>query len=756
MNVRLRNNLPKPLTNFVGREREISEVKTALAKNRLLTLTGVGGCGKTRLAQEVATAISEQLGEEVWFVPLAPICDSDFIPTAVISALRLPEERKPTALERLVEDFSMRQSLLVWDNCEHLIEACAVLVERLLHACPNLTILATSREPLRLSGEAIWRDPPLSFPDLQEPSLKEKLFEYDSVQLFIARAGVAAPSFSINEQNADVVARICSRVEGIPLAIELAASRLRMLPIEYIDSRLEDRFRLLTGGSRTAMSRQQTLRATIDWSYNLLSGPEQILFGRLSVFIGGWTLQAAEAVCSGEEIAGSDVFELMSELLDKSLCERQDNKSRYRMLETLRQYAVQKLAEPVAQAIASRHAEWFAKLVQEAEVHFAGPDEVLWPDRLDADIENLRAALSWNSQTNPDTGLRMATKLSRFWQTRGHYEEARKWLSSLLASDPRPSHAPDRAKALIALGDCEVFRLGRRSAEQYYSEALSLSQDLGDTRGIADAFARLASVAHDLGEYSKAQELSQESLAIQRRLGNRLGIATSLNALALVAHHQGNYPIAHSISTEELQIHSSLGNKRGMSITLIRLGSVALRQGDLASARRCFEESLELAKSMHDEASIRAALANLGRVAAWEGDYVYARKVFSESLIWHEKLGRKNVIPELLSLGFITTEMGDLDKAHLLFNRSLDLSREIGEKRSIASSLSALAYLAMQQRDFSLARSLSEESLSISRQLGDKVSVADCLWVSALWPVGRRTTQRHGRCCTRVCGSVQN
>ena len=426
----LPNNLPRQLTSFIGREREMAEVRRLLSTTRLLTLTGSGGCGKTRLALQVAADLVEAFAEGVWFVDLAPLSDPALVPQTVAATLRVREEPGRPILITLSEYLQPRHLLLVLDNCEHLVGACAELAQALLRACPHLQILATSREPLRIGGETTWRVPSLSLPDLLRLPLVESLAEYEAVRLFTDRAEVVLPGFLVTDQNALAVAQVCHRLDGIPLAIELAATRVKVLPVHQIAARLDDRFRLLTGGSRTALPRQQTLRAVMDWSYILLSEKERTLLRRLSVFAGGWTLDAAEAVCSGNRIETVEVLDLLAQLVDRSLVavDREDAEARYRLLDTVRQYAREKLQDSGEETeVHGRHREWFLDLAERTEPELLGPEQGVWLARLEAEHDNLRAALTWSQQEEEggEAGLRLAGALGRFWWMRGHLTEGR-------------------------------------------------------------------------------------------------------------------------------------------------------------------------------------------------------------------------------------------------------------------------------------------------------------------------------------------
>ncbi|HET7376330.1 MAG TPA: adenylate/guanylate cyclase domain-containing protein, partial [Anaerolineae bacterium] len=416
------HNLPVQLTSFIGRNKEIDEVKQLVAAHRIVTLTGTGGAGKTRLSLQVGAECLNEFSNGVWLAELAPVTDPTLVPQTLISIFNLRQDSHRTALEILIEYLRTKTLLILLDNCEHLIDACAKISEALLQACPTLRILASSREALGIAGEVAYRVPSLATPNLEHLPAFEKLLEIDSIRLFIERATIAKADFTLTHENAPFVAQICARLDGIPLAIELAAARVKVLSAEQIAARLDDRFRLLTGGSRTALPRQQTLRAMIDWSYSLLSEQEITLFRRLAVFVGGWTLEAAESVC-GEERNGADVLDLLTRLVDKSLVfiEESTGEIRYHRLETIRQYSREKFFETdEVEAVRDRHLDYYVQFAELADEKLKGGDQVVWQNRMSAEQDNLRAALDWGLSRRPDSALRIAGAANLFWTAGGY------------------------------------------------------------------------------------------------------------------------------------------------------------------------------------------------------------------------------------------------------------------------------------------------------------------------------------------------
>jgi len=532
-----RHNLPAARSSFVGREREMLEVKRELAMTRLLTLTGTGGSGKTRLALEVARNLIGAYREGVWLVELAPLSEGELVVQAVAGTLNIGEQPGHPLVGALLEELRLKQMLLILDNCEHLVSATARLVDTLLDACSRLHILTTSREALRIEGEVRWPVPVLSVPDPQRHLDVEELKGYEATRLFAERARRRDPSFTLTPQNAETVARICQRVEGIPLAIELAAARVGTLSVDQIYERLENSIKLLTGGGRTVVPRQRTLDGAMEWSHKLLSEEEKKLFGRLSVFAGGWALEAAEAVCPGGHVREGDILELLSGLVDKSLVVAQateDNGVRYRMLEPIRQYALEKLKERgEAEEARHRHANHFLALAQEAEPELRRQQQGIWMERLEAEHDNFRAALSWAiERAHAELYLRLAGALWKFWDARGYYNEAHRWFEEELAKDDRASPQA-RAKVLEAAGWLAYDRGAMDQAGAAAEEGLELlSAEAEIEVGVAAGLRLvLGYVAEMRGDYERATELHEEALALGREARHTRTVAGAILAL---------------------------------------------------------------------------------------------------------------------------------------------------------------------------------------------------------------------------------
>jgi predicted ATPase/DNA-binding CsgD family transcriptional regulator len=641
------HNLPAARSSFVGRELEAFEVSQALATTRLMTLTGAGGSGKTRLALEVARDLIEAYPDGVWFVEFAPLSEDVLVPKAVAEALGVPQRPREPIADTLVEVLGDRQLLLVVDNCEHLIEAVAGLADRLLDSCPRVRILATSREALGVEGETRWLVPPLSVPERGHTLTREELEAYESVRLFVERARGRDPYFSLKPKNAIAVAEICRRLEGIPLAVELAAARVGTLSLVQIAQRLTDSLKLLTGGVRTAVNRQRTLKGSLGWSHELLSEDEKKLFGRLSVFAGGWTLEASEAVGAGGSVEEEDVLDLLSGLVEKSLVVTggsDEGVVRHRMLEPIRQYALEKLEESGEVEVVRRaHAAYFLAMAEMAEPELMGEEAVTWLAELGREVANLRAALSWAfdadrepSDERVQTGLRLANALARFWDAQGP-DEGRRWLEQGLACDVEvPS--PVRAKALEEAGSVAVYEGDSRSIPML-TEARDLYTEIGDQPGM------LATV-HNLG-HALAHHADPETAAVVKAEVETLLADSGDRAVA--AH------LAHF------------------------LGLVAVAEKDLDEMRLRLKEALAIYRELEDTRNVALCLPALGIFTLVFGDFEEAEKLFEEGLAWERRLKYKTLIFfHLMGLAAVATHRDHLRRAAKLYGASEALREASG------------------------------------------------------------------------------
>jgi predicted ATPase/class 3 adenylate cyclase len=730
------HNLPVQVTSFVGREAEVAEVRRRLGTARLLTLTGAGGCGKTRLALQAAADLVDADGapypDGVWFVDLAPLTDPTLVPQAVAAAVGVREEPGRPLLATLADALRPQRVLLVLDNCEHLLDACAQLADALLRACPQVRLLATSRQVLGLAGEVPWRVPSLALPD-PRPRPAAALSQYEAVRLFVERAGAVQPAFTVTNANAPAVAQLCWRLDGIPLALELAAARLRVLTVEQVLERLEDRFRLLTGGSRTALPRQQTLRAAVDWSYALLGEPERRLFARLAVFAGGWTLEAAEAVCAGGALAAGDVLDLLTGLVEKSLAVVEVGEggaggaagpaaaARYRLLETLRQYGRERLEERgEAEALRRAHAGYYLALAERAAPELRRAQQVAWFDRLEREHDNLRAALRWAlDRGEAERGLRLGAALMPFWFRRGHWAEGRGWLEALLAAPAAARRTPARAGALSAAGQLLLFQGDLAASRRLREEALAIYRERGDRLRAVSALRTLGYVSLHLADYGGARRQYAEALAAVRALGSRPEAAAgpdavwirretafALGGLGMVACVRGDYAAARALGEQSLALFRALGASDDTAAALTELASTALAQGDHAAGLGLLAEARPLWQAVGDRSGGAWLLELAGDVARARGDLPRAAALYEESLAtWRELGSRQHAALLLRQLGQVATRQDAPERATALLRTSLAELLEVGDRAGIALCLVGLA-AAAERRPIRAARLL--------------------------------------------------
>jgi predicted ATPase/DNA-binding CsgD family transcriptional regulator len=712
--------LPSPLTPLVGRERETADVRRRLTSpgTRLLSLIGPGGVGKSRLALHVAAGTADHFAHGVCFVDLTPTSDPELVASAIAQALGVREEGGRPLLETLEVYLRDKQLLLVLDNFEQVLDAGST-VAGLLAACPELKVLVTSRAVLHLYGEHDFAVPPLSLPESSRPEPADALARYDAVRLFVDRAQAARSDFQLTDANAPAVAEICRRLDGIPLAIELAATRVRLFAPDALLGRLERRLSFLTGGARDAPARQRTLRATLGWSYDLLSADEQLLFRRLSVFAGGCTLEAAEAVCSASGEREIDVLSGVSGLEEQSLLGVQQplgpptpiDQDRSRpmragtppptgltprvsMLATMREYAAEQLeASGEAEEIRRRHAEQVLALVERADPKLRGAEQLVWLERLQADNDNLRAALRWSIERgHAGLALRLAGASWWFWYLRGHLSEGRDWLRQALDLPGASGCGAARATALLGVGFLAHFQSDFASSCRWLEQSVALWRELDDRRGLAYALSHLGHARWSRGEREEGAALQETALALFREIGDAWAV--------------------------------------GMPLTF--LARMSLERGDYAQARSALEECAGAYRALGDSWGLAQSLSDLGDVARSEGDYECAGTHYEESLALFRRVGATIGVASLLhNLAYIAHSRGDEAAAAALFRESLDLARELGDARGVAESLVGLAGVAAAGRD----------PLRAARLFG----AAETLLASAsatIWPSNRADYER--------------
>jgi predicted ATPase len=603
------------LSSFVGRKRELAEVSRLLSQARLVTLFGPGGIGKTRLSLQVGAEALESFSDGVWFVELAPIADPLLVPQAVASVLGVKEEAGHPVSEALVKYVKDRRTLVILDNCEHLLQSCADLVKQLLQAGPHLKILASSRENLRVAGETSYPVPPLAVPGPGEADSVTMGTQFAAVRLFAERSASARPSFALTAQNAGPVADICRRLDGIPLAIELAAARVRTLSVETIGTRLSERFRLLTDGDRTALPRQQTLRALIDWSHNLLTDPERALLRRLAVFAGGWTLEAAEGVASGGNLDKSEVIEVLTNLVEKSLVLLEPAEQRYRLLETVREYAQEQLQQSGEEdAVRTRHLAFYLAFTEKARPELNGPDQGSWLRRLDLDRENILLAHAWcdHAKEGAEWGLRLVESMRPYWFSRGLLGLRHRLAVQALQREGAQVPNQARCLGLFSAGQACCFMGRYADAEGFLSASLSIARDIQNHERVEAVLELLGMVAFAQGDMIAARGHLEEARALAQRTGNRRQLAAALNGLAQVYRAEGNPDAAQPLYTEFLALARALGDRENIAIGLLNLAMVSIGRGNSDGVCSALLDALAIA----DEIGFRPAGQSVLEVSA--------------------------------------------------------------------------------------------------------------------------------------------
>ena len=624
-------NLPIQATSFVGREQEMEAIKRLLRSSRLVTLTGPGGAGKTRLSLQVAADVVDGFADGVWFVELAPLADSRLVAQAAATALGVKEIPGEPVLDTLVDNCRDKDLLLILDNCEHVVLASAGLCEALLSACPGVRILVSSRELLRIAGEAAYRMPSLSLPDPKAVPRADVLSRYAAVRLFVERARAVQPHFSVDDTNAAAIAAVCRHLDGIPLALELAAARIRSMSVEELNRRIDKRFNILTGGSRTALPRQQTLRALIDWSYDLLAPAERTVLARLAIFVGGWTLRAAETVCALEAIGEEDVLDHLASLVDKSLvvAEERNGATRYRMLETMREYARERYqAAGEADAIALRHLAFFLALVEEAEPGLVGPRQGEWLEQLDFERENILAAHAACDRL-PDgamMGLRLVHATKRYWVSRGQLGLGKRVTAEALDRNGADVRNLARCRALFAAGQFGCFMGDYVDARAHLEESLPIAREVGADALIASITSTLALAALGQDDQRAARGYFEQAIMLSRNSGNRRELAVSLNGLAQIERMEGALEAAAARYDQALAIARELGDRETEAIVLLNLALVAIGRRDGMRARPIVEEVLVISSETQSRSTGQCALDVCAALAAVRSEWARAAR----------------------------------------------------------------------------------------------------------------------------------
>ena len=732
------NNLPVQATPLIGREQAVATLRDLLLRPgvRLVTLTGPGGTGKTRLGLQVAAELLDHFEHGVYFVNLAPIGNPDLVASAIAQPVAVREHGGKPLLESLKDYLRDKHLLLLLDNFEQVTPA-APLVATLLAAAPRLSVLVTSREVLHLYGEHDVAVLPLTLPDPRHPVPLERLRHYEAVRLFIERAQAARSDFAITNENAHAVAEICYRLDGLPLAIELAAARIRLLPPQAMLQRLTSRLRLLTGGARDLPERQRTLRGAIAWSYDLLEEDEQALFRRLAIFVGGFALDAIEAVCNGSGDLDIDVLDVVESLVGKSLLREAaaaEDESRVGMLETIREYALERLGDGEETAEMRRqHAAFFLQFVEEAEPHLAGPQQIAWLNRLEPEHDNLRAVLRWAiDRGDASTALRLAGALSRFWLDRGYGGEGQKWLAHALALPGALDHVRERMNALAGATALSVADRDLDAARTSSEQLIPLAREVGDERRLAQALTLLGWVVARQRDPRAAQPLLEEGLVLARRLRDPALLAYILHNQGIGALFRGDRATAKVLLEEAVPLLRQTGDRISLAQVLMAWSALAMGEGELARAEVLLEESIPVIR----EASVRwhagLYLNRLGDIARLRGRHERAEQLYAEALaIWRDLGMQADAAAALHNLGYAVLSQGDSTRARSRFGESLALQQAQDNRAGIAEGLAGLAAVAAAERRAEQA----------ARLIGAVEAIRDNLG-GVLWPAEQHEWER--------------
>ena len=751
-------NLPAQPTSLLGREQELDTVQHLLRDTdvHLLTLTGTAGIGKTRLALQVAMDLIDDFADGVYFVPLAPISDPTLVTPTIAQQFGLREAEHQPVLDLLQDYLHDKHLLLLLDNFEQLLPA-ASLLAHLLTTCPQIKMLVTSREVLHVRAEHQFPVPSLALPDLSHLPESESLLQFAAIALFMQQAQAVKPNFALTKANAHTVAEICHRLDGLPLAIELAAARIKLLSPQALLARLEHRLQVLTQGPSDLPERQQTLRNTLKWSYDLLNVQEQRLFRRLSIFVGGCTLEAVEALYAALSDGTETVLDGVASLIDKSLVQQIEQEAtgaagqepRLVMLETIREYGLECLAASgEIETIRSAHATYYVSLAEKAEPELEGAQQAMWLERLEQEYDNLRAALRWlvepiggagDEKVRPSTGveremaLRLGGALRRFWLVRGHFSEGQILLERALAGSEGVA-ASVRAKALTTAGTLAFIQGDYSRAEALCQQSLALYQELGDARGIATILYQLGGVAWTRGNLAVARSFAEEALMYSRKSGHQGSIAWSLFRLARLLIEQGEYARGRTLLEESLAMHTELGNKRGIASSLYHLAWVLfVSQGDPARLRSLLEEGLTLFREVGDKEGIAFSFYLSARVALSQDNVATARLLLEKSIVLFKEMGhREGIVRTHSVLAQVAAIQGDYGTAHALYEESLEIARKLDYRELIASCLEGLAGEVATQGSIgitserkSLADMSNEQKILLRR--------ASALWAARLW-----------------------
>jgi len=702
------NNLPSEITNFVGRKKELREIRKMFSASRFVTLSGSGGTGKTRLAIKLASDVSDEYDDGVWLAELSQVHQDLFLAQEIANIFNLKDEPGKLIEEILLNYLRKKNIVIVLDNCEHLINECARLSEKLLRTCPGLKLLVTSREPLRIDGETIYRVPSLEHPDPKKSNSLEEIIRYEAVRLFIVRACAVNSAFIVSDENVSAIAEICYRLDGIPLAIELAAVRTKILSPEKICEKLDDRFRLLVDGKRSSLPRQKTLRALIDWSYDLLNEKEKILWQRLSVFNGSWNLEDAEGICYDEIIERAEIFEIVHSLNEKSIISYRDDADEYTMLESIKQYGIEKLSESGEESkIRMCHLNYYLKFCEECvpEMHGAGSGKTM--DKIERDYQNIQSALQWSIVSNHKAeGNRMSVSLAKFWAIRGLITEGRMWLSKLMegADDVELSIM---ANAKRIAGTLATQQGDNVQAMKFINESMEEFRKENDKKGVSLALVTLGLIHFDCGDLKKAKECLEECIELKREMNDSIGLCSSLNALGLVVLAEGDFENAKKCFEETMKIAEEENDKEYQAIAYNNIAQIYEHNGDFDTAVRYFRLGLEMDKELGNKSGITVSLSNLATVETALQNFSVARELYEETIKLSRNINfREGLLSAQVGMGLLCLIEKKYSEAKRVFKECLSEQKDTYDFRCSAQCLIGAAQIVASENDASLACSL--------------------------------------------------
>ncbi|MEO8209004.1 MAG: tetratricopeptide repeat protein, partial [bacterium] len=697
------NNIPVELTSFVGRNKELDEIKSLLGTSRLLTLAGTGGTGKTRLAVRAGADVIDEFEDGVWLTELAPLVDPSLIINTIAASLNIKEEGGRKITDIVIDFLKDKEIFLILDNCEHVIKECSLIVQTLLNKCPKLKILCSSREPLNLSGEKVFHVPTLSLPEPKEVYTVESVRNNEAVRLFEDRAKAVKDNFEITEGNAYAVVQLCRRLDGIPLAIELAAARIKVLSVEKILDNISNRFQLLSKGSRTALPRQQTLRALIDWSYDLLSEKEKLFFASLSVFSGGWNIETAEKICVDDNIDKSEVLELMSNLIDKSLVVSKEKNGaiRYSMFETIRQYSNEKLTNK--NEIYRRYFKYYFHLVKKELHNLDTANEINWEAEMIIELDNVRSAMKWSMENLPVESSKFVEVVVQYLETKGNYVEAFDVLKKLFSMNVkidasiRAGLSVDAGYIANQLGENEI-------AEKFLIEGLEYFRSVGNNVKTAEALITYGIIFYTKGDSEIAIKYSEEGLKLLEGTNEKEMIADVKSNIASYQSGSGNMEISLKLIEEAIEIYRELNNKVRLTKLLISKGGVYLQNGDLEKAVNCFEEGLILLEVLNDQHTLAITLYNLGNVNFTQKKYSESMNFYERAMAKSKEFGNTGVYDRSqIKLGEIFLAQNENDKAKKIFVNSLKDFNRHSEKLKLCLAINGLAKYYFYEKNYEMA-----------------------------------------------------